>query len=95
MLKYDATRNNELGYEYMLMSMFNGRSFEDVRKEMPEREYEDHLEGFLNQVVDIISELDSHNWNHIGGFQEITGTINDENGKEDAKNGSLIVPGQS
>jgi hypothetical protein len=35
MLRYDGTHNNELGYEYMLMSMVNGRSFQAIRKELP------------------------------------------------------------
>jgi hypothetical protein len=71
-LHYDSTHHNELGYEYMLMSMATGRSFETVRKELPKSEYEDHLERLLDQIVDIISELGSHSWQHIGGLQETT-----------------------
>ena len=56
-LDYDATCNNELGYEYMLMSMASGCSFEVMRNELIRLEYEGHLEGFIDQIVDIISEL--------------------------------------
>jgi hypothetical protein len=41
----------------MLMSMATGCSFEAIRKVLPAQEYEDHLEGFLDQIVDIILEL--------------------------------------
>jgi aminoglycoside phosphotransferase (APT) family kinase protein len=92
-LHYDTTRNNELGYEYMLMSMVNGRSFEAIRKELLRPEYEDHLEGFLDQIVDIISELDSHSWNHIGGLQEITRNVEDRGRHEDANNRGLTIAG--
>jgi aminoglycoside phosphotransferase (APT) family kinase protein len=86
-LYYDSTHHNELGYEYMIMSMVAGRSFETVREELPKEEYEDHVEGFLDQIVDIISELGSHTWQHIGGLQEMTGSSNDD------INGSTIVSG--
>jgi hypothetical protein len=61
-LHHDASRNNELGYEYMLMTMTTGRSFEVIRKDLPVVYYQEHLDGFLDQVVEIISELDSHKW---------------------------------
>jgi hypothetical protein len=58
-LHYDTTLQNVLGYEYMLMSMVTGNSFEAIRKELPRPQYEDHLERFLDQIVDFISELGS------------------------------------
>jgi hypothetical protein len=93
-LRYDATRNNELGYEYMLMSMVNGHSFQAISKELPRLEYQDHLEGFLDQIVDVVSELASHSRNHVGGLQEITGNVEDGEGTKDAENRSMIVPDQ-
>lgn len=77
----------------MLMSMANGRSFEAIRMEPPRLEYEDYLEGFLDQIVDIITKLSSHSWNHVGGLEEITSNAEDGGGKRDAENRSMIVPG--
>ncbi len=36
-LHYNETHQNELGYEYMLMSMVTGGSFEAIRKELPKQ----------------------------------------------------------
>lgn len=71
----------------MLMNMVTRRSFETVRKELPKPEFDDHLERLLDQIVDIISELGSHNRQHIGGLQKITGLSDNE------RDGSMIVPG--
>lgn len=94
MLRYYATHNNELGYEYMLMSIANDRSFQAISKELPRLEYQDHLEGPLDQIVDVISELASHSRNLAGGLQEITDNVEDGEGTKDAEKRSMIVPGQ-
>jgi aminoglycoside phosphotransferase (APT) family kinase protein len=86
-LYYDATQNNELGYEYMIMSMVGGRSFEVLRKELLAPQYEEQLEGLLDQIVNVVSQLGSHSWQHIGGLQEMITSSKDDG------SGSMLVPG--
>ncbi|CAM6101954.1 unnamed protein product [Calypogeia fissa] len=76
-LHYDATRDNPIGYEFILMTMAVGRSFDLVKPELSAslswRSYQEHLDSFVAQVVDIISELQSHRWHQIGGLRELQG----------------------
>ncbi|KAK2609189.1 hypothetical protein QQS21_002271 [Conoideocrella luteorostrata] len=66
-LRYDTSQNNILQREYTLLEKIPGRSVDTIYKTLNEE-----TKGLLvQQLTDILVELNSHSWNHIGGLQLI------------------------
>lgn len=76
-VRFDAAPANPLGREFTLLERVPGRSVDRMYAEMSEGA----KAKLVAQLVDVLVELNSHEWDHIGGLQ-----LGGEDGEE-------IVPG--
>lgn len=69
---YDDTTNNILGQEWMLLTAINGMSFDKVEKHLADtgesNDWKDHLAEYMRQMLDVVQQLSTHRWSHVGGL---------------------------
>jgi hypothetical protein len=66
---YDASVDNPLHHEYILMTRESGESLADVYRSFNPTQ----MDMILDQLIDINADLHKHTWSHIGGL-----TLNDD-----------------
>jgi hypothetical protein len=62
---YDISTENPLKHEYILMRKAGGATLADIYQELSELE----IQNLLDELVDYLAQLHSHEWNAIGGLK--------------------------
>lgn len=72
-VRFDATPDNALGREFTLLERVPGRSVDKMYDALSE----DAKGRLVAQLVDVLVELHTHEWQHVGGLQldEATGEV--------------------
>lgn len=64
-VKYDASCDNPIGHEYILLERASGESLDVIFKTLDE----DKISSIIDQLVDVLVQLHSKEWDHIGGLK--------------------------
>lgn len=70
-IRYDDTENNTLGREFTLLEKIPGRSVDGMYAGLGE----DVKMKLVRGLIDIVLELNTFTWNHVGGLQLDNGEI--------------------
>ncbi|KAF2448988.1 hypothetical protein P171DRAFT_452634 [Karstenula rhodostoma CBS 690.94] len=64
LVRFDASVDNLIGYEYMLLERIPGKSVDKIYDQL-----DDHAKRYLvSQLTDCLVQLQSHSWAHVGGL---------------------------
>ena len=65
LVAWDASTDNPLTYEYTLLSRVQGDTLSDIYRSLDESQ----IRLIIDQLIDFLSQLHTHSWHEIGGFE--------------------------